>query len=219
MQAHLAIRRMLPRRFSTALRTIRNAISVGGQKDQRVLASSRSLLDHQYAAGRWAYLESVQELPRYAVISGYCAHRRSAVSVLDLGCGTGVLRKWLRPELLSDYVGVDLSEVAIHCARREVNGVGKFVAADVALFEPKRRFDVIVFNEVLYYFADPASILRRYASALESHGVFVISLWESPESRRAWRCAADAVTVADAVEVRNERNIAWQIRLCYPSAS
>jgi 2-polyprenyl-6-hydroxyphenyl methylase/3-demethylubiquinone-9 3-methyltransferase len=181
--------------------------------------SSRSLLDAEYARGRWAYLESLRELPRYAVISAYCAHRRSAVSVLDLGCGTGVLRRWLRPELLADYVGVDLSEVAIQCARREVKGVGTFVAADVATFEPSRRFDVIIFNEVLYYFVDPGNILRPYASALEKDGVFIISLWESPESHRAWRCAADAVTVADAVEIRSESKVAWRIRLCNPACS
>ena len=219
MRAYWAIQRMITSRFLLAMQTISNAMWLRRRSDRRILVSSRSLLDDEYARGRWAYLESLQELPRYAVISAYCAHRRSAVSVLDLGCGTGVLRRWLRPELLADYVGVDLSEVAIECARREVKDVGTFVAADVATFAPSRRFDVIVFNEVLYYFADPGDILRRYASALENGGFFIISLWESPESDRAWRCAAGAVTVVDAVEVRNECKVAWRIRLCRPAGS
>ena len=206
---------LLPPRFRAAIKAILRQTRDGGH----VHASAPALLDREYAQGRWDYLESLQEGPRYAVISGYCAYRRSAVSVLDLGCGAGVLRRWLHPEFVADYVGIDASRVAIQRAHCKAQPLARFVAADIALYEPDRRFDVIVFNEVLYYFADPAGIVRRYANALESDGVFVISLWAHPDADWAWRQVEPVVEVADAVEVRSARNLAWRIRLCRPTAS
>ena len=219
MQAHRAIWRVASSRFPIASQIVNQVKSLCGRNNGRVLASSPDLLDDEYARGRWAYLDDLPELARYAVISGYCAHRRSAGSVLDLGCGTGVLFRWLHPNFLADYVGVDLSQIAIQQACREAQGVASFVSADIGTYEPGRRFDVIVFNEVLYYFADPLSILQRYMNALEREGVFVISLWESPESHLAWQRVAPGIAVIDAVEVRNECNVAWRIRLCRPASS
>lgn len=216
MQGHRAIQYIVHSRLVHSLRTLASGSPRPERNDQCIEAST---WDEQYARGRWEYLGNLSELARYAVISAYCAHRRLPVSVLDLDCGAGLLRRWLRPELLNDYVGVDLSEVAVERGRRESDRMGSFVAADIAAYEPNRRFDAIVFNEVLYYLADPGEVLRRYVSALQEGGVFIISLWESPESRQAWRRAAAAVAVIDTVEFRNQTGFAWTIRLCGPAAA
>ena len=186
----------------------------GGAK---VLASSADLLDGEYASGRWTYLGSLPEMSRYAVISGYCAGPSSPASALDLGCGSGVLRPWLARAGCASYIGVDLSEAAARQGREAAGDDAIFVAADVAAYVPDRRFDRIIFNEVLYYFAKPGDILRRYSSFLNPGGLFVVSLWESAEGREAWSRASGAVRLVDEVRLQNGSGVAWRVRLCAPA--
>src|SRR5712691_942935 len=122
MKAYQAIRRMLSSRF------------LGRSGSNLIVASSRAIHNAQYASGCWDYLAGREEMPRYAVIAGYCAYRGEAAGVLDLGCGTGALRRWLRPDDAVGYVGVDVSDIAIERARRDANGAGTFAAMDIATY-------------------------------------------------------------------------------------
>jgi 2-polyprenyl-6-hydroxyphenyl methylase/3-demethylubiquinone-9 3-methyltransferase len=87
---------------------------------------------------------------------------------------------------------------------------------DIAAYKPDRKFDIIIFNEVLYYFEQPGNILERFAGFLEEKGRFVISLWDAPESRLAWRRVRGSVQVVDEVQTRHGSGRSWQIRLCQP---
>jgi len=216
MQSFDAIQLILPAQFRNSVRGLVDAAFAKQQTMRRIVRASSRAVDDEYASGRWNYLADLQEMTRYAVIGGYCRRSGSFSSVLDLGCGTGILRQWLPKEEFS-YVGVDLSNIAIEAARRDWKDTGtKFVAMDAASFRPDRKFDAIIFNEVLYYFEQPAEVLRSFAAALEKNGKFVISLWESAESRLAWRRSRPALDVVDEVQIRHGSGLCWQIRLCRP---
>jgi 2-polyprenyl-6-hydroxyphenyl methylase/3-demethylubiquinone-9 3-methyltransferase len=173
-------------------------------------------VDDDYLRGRWNYLADLQEMARYAVIGGYCRHSGNVSTVLDLGCGTGILRRWLPKEEFS-YVGVDISNLAIEAARRDWTDTGTtFVAMDAASFRPDCKFDAIIFNEVLYYFEHPAEVLTSFAAFLEKNGRFVISLWDSADSRLAWRRSRGSLEVVDEVHIRHGSGLCWHIRLCKP---
>jgi 2-polyprenyl-3-methyl-5-hydroxy-6-metoxy-1,4-benzoquinol methylase len=217
MQALQAIQRILPSRLREGVRDLVDATLLKRRAARRIIRASPRVVDDEYLRGRWEYLNHLEEMARYAVIAGYCRYRGDVSSVLDLGCGSGLLRRWLRPLEAIDYVGVDLSNVAIETARNEwTDESTKFVAMDVATFVPDRKFDVIVLNEVLYYFEQPDRILRRVAAFLEQNGKFVISLWGSQESRQAWRRSRASVHVIDEVQVRHQSGVSWEIRLCRP---
>jgi len=47
-------------------------------------------------------------------------------------------------------------------------------AEDFGAFE--KRWDCIVFNEVLYYFTNPLALLRRYSNIVKPGGVIIISI-------------------------------------------
>jgi 2-polyprenyl-3-methyl-5-hydroxy-6-metoxy-1,4-benzoquinol methylase len=130
-----------------------------------------------YLSGHWNYLESLRELPRYSVIAGYCHHLKNGGSILDVGCGEGVLLERLDRSRFSEYVGIDISDVAIQRACRMADERTRFICADVEAFNPPGLFDVIVLNECLYYFADPVSVLRRYEQALKKDGIIVASMF------------------------------------------
>lgn len=217
MQPLQMMRRIMPPWLPEGVRYLAEG-ALMKQGRPRHVQRSLMQLDGEFARGRWDYLDQLQEMTRYAVIVGYCKYGRKVSSVLDLGCGAGVLRRHLDPlGAICDYEGVDLSTVAIEKASREwTDASTRFVARDVATYVPSHKFDVIVFNEILYYFEQPNELLTYFASFLEENGRFVISLWNSEDSRVAWQRARRSVDVIDDVEVRHGSGVSWRIRLCRP---
>jgi predicted TPR repeat methyltransferase len=111
--------------------------------------------------------------------------------VLDLGCAFGGLADALDPGGLETYVGVDLSDRAIEEARHRPappasTATRRFVTADLRAFSPgaEERFDLIVFNEVLYYLTvdEAARQVHRYGQWLAAGGVFCVSMKKQPKS-------------------------------------
>lgn len=208
-----AIMQMVPPRLRDGLRELVDTAFAKERSDRLRIRASSASLDEEYANGRWDYLDRIEEMTRYAVIVGYCRCGSEVSSVLDLGCGSGVLRRWLHP-LPIDYVGVDRSDLAVEAGQKQwADASTRFVAMDLETYVPDRKFDLIVFNEVLYYFEQPDQILKRFSAFLEENGRFVISLWESPESHRAWRRSRDSVQVIDEVKVQHGSGTSWQVRL------
>ena len=94
------------------------------------LLQSAQTWEAQYAAGRWDYLAELSELARFSVLAGYICHLKPGGTVLDVGCGQGVLLRRLPMSCYSRYVGIDLSGSAISVAREHANEHSLFVAAD-----------------------------------------------------------------------------------------
>lgn len=129
----------------------------------------------EYESGKWSYLAGLPELARYSVLVGYLEHFKPGGSILDLGCGEGVLHRRLPPHSYSRYVGVDCAASAVRALQAAGTGNSVFVAADAESYLPVERFDALVFNEVLYYFHDPDAALVRYTRALNSGGIVLVS--------------------------------------------
>ncbi|WGR96396.1 class I SAM-dependent methyltransferase [Bradyrhizobium sp. ISRA443] len=216
MQALEMIERMVPGRLRQSARELVDAVFVG-RSSRRGVAIAPQRLNRDYETGRWDYLSNLEEMTRYAVIGGYCRYDGTVSSVLDLGCGSGILRRWFSPLETIEYVGVDLSDCAIDIASRAwTDSRTKFVAMDAATYTPEHKFDMIIFNEVLYYFERPEDVLMRFADFLERDGSFLISLWDSADSRRAWQRSQGSVDVIDSVQIKHHSGVSWKIRLCRP---
>lgn len=175
-----------------------------------------------YQAGVLSYYGRLDELARYSVIVGYldwfaglAAARRP--TVLDVGCGTGLLRERLEGVDFAEYVGVDLSVAAVAEARSRAHPRSHFFVGDVATLD-LGRFDVVVLNEVLYYVPDAAAFLARIRALLAPGGVLLVSMWRHPGDRSLWRKVDQAFPIVDRVEVRNRGNPinarGWLIGAC-----
>ena len=167
--------------------------------------------DAIHASGGWDKLRDKAEIGRYAVVSGYCAHLE-ARSVLDIGCGEGALAESLRGAGLEDYVGVDFSPVAIAKAQAKGLPNARFVVGDAHTHRPDRRFDVIVFNEVLYYLDRPQRAVSRLANWLEPNGLIIVSVFRN-ETDWVWRKIEPVCACVDTVTITHGTGLTWDLRL------
>ena len=64
-----------------------------------------------------------------------------------------------------------------------MNEKSVFINDDAERYEPKEMFDVIIFNESLYYFYNPVKTVENYVSMLNADGIIIISTFSN--SKRA----------------------------------
>jgi methionine biosynthesis protein MetW len=100
------------------------------------------------------------------------------LAVLDVGCGSGVHGADLARAHGHRVVGVDLSEHSIAKARTRL---AEAYVADVTKperypFFGLRKFDVIVFSDILEHLYDPAQVLTSHYQLLAPGGHVLISL-------------------------------------------
>jgi len=73
-------------------------------------------------------------------------------SILDVGCGEGILTRLLKVYFKNSVVGLDLDINRIQIAKMANRDHGiDFICEDFLLFEPKNTFDLIVFNDFLHH--------------------------------------------------------------------
>jgi len=113
----------------------------------------------------------------------FLKHYGKGGSILDLGCGSGMTALEMTINF-DDYLGVDVSEVAIEKAReviaKEADRVPKvrFTVSDIFTFTPLGKFSVILFRESIYYVPEHRikSMLDRYSAHLIPTGVLIVRL-------------------------------------------
>ena len=111
-------------------------------------------------------------------------------SLLDAGCGTG---NFLTAAWNAGYsvTGVELDPQAARFAA-DLCGHARVHALSLEHFveqNPRQRFDVVSFFEVLEHQADPASFLRSVLSALRPGGYVALSV----PNRERWRTGIDPI--------------------------
>ena len=179
--------------------------------------TQRDNWDAEYAGGHWEYLRNTSEIARYGIISGYCHSYSSGGALLDHGCGQGILHDHLDPNNFSGYVGIDLSLDAISQAtHRPISVPSRFFVGDVETYEPEQAFDVIVFNEMLYYLSDPAAVVQRYQPFLKPSGVFVVSMFDMIKSRKVWLSLDRNHRLMESSRAVNQGGHSWTVRVYRP---
>ena len=117
-----------------------------------------------------------------------------------------------RPLGYRRYHGIDLAQAAIDSAAPRADERTTFAAADAETYAPSGRFDVIVFNEVVYYFREPLATLQRYESALATEGAFVVSTFRSRRADAIARRLLGRYRLLEETTVSNRKG-AWVVRV------
>lgn len=164
--------------------------------------------------GMW----SLNELPRTGVTLAYCQVLKKGGSILDVGCGEGMLQDRLCPQSYSRYVGVDISAEAIRRATVRESDTVTFISEDATVYTPDQRFDVIVFNECIYYFDDPVAVARRYEAFLEEDGIFIISMFvgDTARTRKVWKMLDRVYEPRATTRLSTRPGYTWVIKVYEP---
>jgi SAM-dependent methyltransferase len=106
---------------------------------------------------------------------------RRVRSALDIGCGEGLWRAALRRERPHlDYLGIEPSAYVVRRfgARRSIRQ-GDVTSLDALGI--RRRFDIVICNDVLHYIAAPALRSGVHALAQRLRGVAYLGLFTSAD--------------------------------------
>lgn len=184
----------------------------------RVQTHNQANWNEAYADGSWAYLDRSGELARYGTIASYCHHFSSGGAYLDLGCGEGILHQHFNVDRYSGYLGVDLSAKAVARAQQLWGSPkSQFEVGNVETYAPQGRYDAIVFNEVLYYCADPVQVVAQYESCLDKTGVIVVSMFDMLKARKIWQQLNARYRLIEASRAVNHDGHSWSIRVYRPA--
>ncbi len=116
--------------------------------------------------------QDINNPARYDYLAGLL---RDADSVLDVGCGDGLLYSYLQPD---HYYGIDACKVAIEKARTRIGKTGIFSCTDAAYWKPWGTFDAVVLNEMIYYIEDQTAFFNKYLKITKPGGLLVVSIFE-----------------------------------------
>lgn len=153
---------------------------------RHLIKNSAERWDMKYARGNWKPLREIHELGHYSIIAGYFQYLKPGGTILDVGCGEGLLQERISPALYSKYTGIDLSAEAIRQAAHKANEKTFFVVADMQKFSTTEMFDAIVFNESIYYVNNRLNVIKHFAEFLADGGIFIFSNFESQDKKISW---------------------------------
>ena len=146
-------------------------------------AAKQRVWDSEYKTGRWTYDREGQNNEANEPVYRFLERYGNGGAILDLGCGSGMTALEMCNSF-QEYVGVDVSDVAIEAARvalsKEPSRAQKvrFFVSDIATFEPKGEFSIILYRESIYYVPQHKIkwMLARYCAHLRTDGVFIVRL-------------------------------------------
>lgn len=174
--------------------------------------------DREFESGKWDYLDlNPAERIRHAIISMFSSYYFPKGSILDVGCGFGTLADFLSGKQKSKYLGIDISSAAVRIAKQK-RGT-KFLCIDCENYKASKKFDIIVFNECLYYLNNRRKVLKKYLNFLESNGILIFSVYSKPGFNIGFRTLNEVrnfYTPLHVVEVRskvNNKKIVWHIEV------
>ncbi len=77
------------------------------------------------------------------------------------------------------YVGLDISAAVIGRVASKTDDRTRFLVADGERFKTNERFDIVVLNEVLYYFREPMTLVAHLSTLLAPNGLFIVSMCQA----------------------------------------
>ena len=179
---------------------------------------AKSTWEKQFANGDWDVLASESEAKHYEVIVQFYNNYARGKAVLDVGCGQGVLYGYLNKANPDKFIyqGIDISENAIKQASRRYENI-KFKNLDFENEILNEKFDVIIFNESLYYFNRPLSKIKGCVqNYLNKEGLIIISMCNYLGNDVIWEKLKKNYQFLETRDVVNKKEQEWKVALLKP---
>ena len=102
---------------------------------------------------------------------------KSNTNILDVGCSTGVLGKYLKKSKKATVSGVDVANTAIIQAKKVLDEAFCVdIERENSLAFKEKSFDIIICADILEHLLDPLSILKKLKKYLKDDGYFILSI-------------------------------------------
>jgi 2-polyprenyl-6-hydroxyphenyl methylase/3-demethylubiquinone-9 3-methyltransferase len=187
-------------RLADGLRGRAAAAGLAGYHEAR-LRRDPQVWNDEYASGAWEYLGGIDQLGHYSILVGYLEYFDCA-SILDLGCGHGVLRSRLERVGFERYLGIDPIEEAIARALPAADARTEFQVGDIFL-PGLPASDAIVCSEVLYYVPELERVLDRIHELLHPDGFLLTSHVRHTTDEALYRLLATRFTLVSSFDLSN----------------
>lgn len=175
------------------------AVVLGVSKYQPRYDLAAQTWDAEYAAGVLDHYGAFVQQARYSALVGYL-ETLAPNTILDVGCGVGLLRERVEHLAFKHFTGIDPSEIAIEKATNRGYDRTTFAVGT----EPNgERYDAIVCNEMLYYAADLDHLLEVLSRSLTDGGRLLTSVYKHPGDFALHHRLGKTFRLVDAVDVRN----------------
>ncbi len=119
--------------------------------------------------------------------------------LIEFGCGEGSLPLLLPNGTFSEYLGIDISAVAIERARQNTTSLPNciFECSDIALWPGRCGVDLIVAEECLYYLTGVKlrNLMNHCRSSLSEHGKMLVIAHDGAKHRRTLGICRDEMVV------------------------
>jgi 2-polyprenyl-3-methyl-5-hydroxy-6-metoxy-1,4-benzoquinol methylase len=154
---------------------------------RKILRDPKERWNYQFASGRWEGLRDPIEQERLGKTADLVrelttplrkeSNGQYSPNILEIGCGEGFFRQYLNDSDFKNFIGTDLSDVAIEHANQHFKDEKTlFLSSDMHLFIPMEQYDFIIFNECVYYTPDVVALVKRYFPYLKPNGYIIISI-------------------------------------------
>jgi predicted TPR repeat methyltransferase len=166
--------------------------------------------NYKYSIGKWNFMGK-EHLRYNAIVELIKSCKIENLKILDLGCGYGSLNGYLKEINYEFCLGIDFSSNAISKAKKENYENSKFLVADIHKFKTETKFDIIIFNEVLYYLENQMEIVNRYSNYLNQEGYFIFSFYGIREDLN--QSLSNSYKLIKSEVIKQSENVYWGISL------
>jgi 2-polyprenyl-3-methyl-5-hydroxy-6-metoxy-1,4-benzoquinol methylase len=184
-------------------------MSISSFLKRNFIKNSAERHDIKYKQGHWKPLRDIHELGHYSIIAGYFLFLKKGGSILDIGCGEGILQERISNSNYSFYKGIDIAEEAIRIAKAKENSNTGFECINLKEFSTEERFDAVIFNEALYYVGKQAEVVKKYSSFLKNDGIFIFSNFLSQNNKICWSEIESSFPKYDQTIITNIYEKSW----------
>jgi len=109
-----------------------------------------------------------------------------------------------------EYVGIDISREAIQIALSRYPST-YFIIADIEKYQHDSLFDMIIFNESLYYTKRPVNVMKKYEKNLKPNGIFIVSMCDYPGHSAIWKVIDSQYVCLERKSVINKNKQQWNM--------
>ena len=205
------------------------------------ISKSRSAWDKQFKGGDWECLASKSKMAHYMVIVGCVASFKKRPDILDVGCGQGMLLQYLKQENYNTYyikglppapicyvgrktieivlenyntyLGIDFSSEALKQARKYKNNETKFNLSKIEDWITVNKYNIIIFNESIYYVKNPIETLTKYNNYLADGGVFIVSVCRYKHNHKIWKILEKRFNAEYEFQVSGIGEMEWDVKI------